>query len=411
MNERMQELIARARAASGKPAAYGPDVDLELYRSVAEHQRVDELSSLEKQIREAAYMAGIDHQVEKKAGSYVQVDHSVVYQAIQEAYVGQLEITSTEEALGRYDGLTEYWWRAVPVDQDKYTARAALNQTHGYFIRVLPGQKVERPVQACLLVAENYLSQNVHNVIIVEEGAEVQVVTGCTVTPQVTEGIHIGVSEFYVKRGATLIFHMIHNWAPGFHVRPRTGVVVEEGGTFVNNYVLLRPVRSIQTYPTVYLRGRGARAQVNSIVYGLKDSVIDIGSRAILEAPDTGAESVSRAVADDSSTLFLRGTLVGKAKGKAHLDCRGILKSPKAQIVAIPELNAERAPECELSHEAAVGPIDQEAILYLMARGLREDQAVALITRGFMNIELPGLPDVLRRQIDQVMQATLEKSL
>lgn len=411
MSERLNELIARAKAAVNKPATYGPDVDLELYRNVAEHQPVDELESLEKQIREAAYMAGIDHQVSNKAGTYLQVDHSVVYRAIQEAYGGQLEVMSTEEALERYDGLQDYWWRAVQVDQDKYTARAALNQTHGYFIRVLPGQKVERPVQACLLVAENYLSQNVHNVIIVEEGAEAQVVTGCTVTPQVTEGIHIGVSEFYVKRGATLIFHMIHNWAPGFHVRPRTGVVVEEGGTFVNNYILLRPVRSIQTYPTVYLRGRGARAEVNSIVYGLKDSVIDIGSRAVLEAEDTAAEAVSRAVADDTSTLYLRGTLVGRARGKAHLDCRGILKSPRARILAIPELNADCAPECELSHEAAVGPIDQEAILYLMARGLTEDQAVALITRGFMNIELPGLPEVLRRQIDQVMQATLQKTL
>ncbi|HHV78835.1 MAG TPA: SufD family Fe-S cluster assembly protein [Firmicutes bacterium] len=413
MNDRLRELEQKALSAVEKRAAYGPDIDLNRYRNVGEHEKIEALESLSRQAREAAYMAGIEQNLERTAGTYMQLDSSVVFEQVQRAYGGQLELLSTDEALAKYDGLPEYWWQAVPVDQDKYTARVALNQTHGYFIRVLPGQKVERPVQACLLVAENFISQNVHNVIVVEEGAEVQVITGCTSITGVKEGLHIGVSEFYVKRGARLTFHMIHNWAENFHVRPRTGVIVEEGGVFVNNYVLVKPVGSLQTSPSVYLRGKASRAEINTIAYGMKRSVIDIGSRIVLEAQDTAGESISRAVADDGSILYLRGMLVGKTdkRAKAHLDCRGILKSPLARIVAIPELDADSSPECDLAHEAAVGPIDQEAILYLMARGLTEDEAVATITRGFMNIELPGLPEALRRQIDQVMEATLHRGL
>jgi len=112
----------------------------------------------------------------------MQVDQSVVYESLNKAYEGQLEIMSTTDALNRYDWLEDYFWKSVPVDQDKFTAQAALNMTHGYFIRVFPHQKPQYPVQSCLLVAENYISQNVHNIIIVEEGAELQVITGCTLS-------------------------------------------------------------------------------------------------------------------------------------------------------------------------------------------------------------------------------------
>ena len=113
---------------------------------------------------------------------------------------------------------------------------------------MLPGERLEEPVQACLLIAETALSQNLHNVVVVEEGAAAHVITGCTVH-RATGGLHIGVSEFFVGKNASLTFTMIHRWAPGLHVRPRTAVVVEEGGTYVSNYLLLGEVASLQMYP------------------------------------------------------------------------------------------------------------------------------------------------------------------
>lgn len=99
----------------------------------------------------------------------------------------------------------------------------------------------------------------------------------------------------FFKKDATLANTMIHNWAEGFHVRPRTGVIAEENATFVNNYILLRPVRSVQAYPRVYLHGAGARPQFNSIMVGIKESLIDMESYAELAGRGTRDDAISRA--------------------------------------------------------------------------------------------------------------------
>jgi hypothetical protein len=409
----LSDIRERAEKAKEKKAALGPDIDLLRYNQHIERGRIESLESLPQQEREAAVMAGINVKEEVRSGSYVQVDHSVVYERLNKLYEGKLEIMSTAEALKKYDWLEDYYWRAVPVDQDKYTAQAELNMTHGYFIRVLPHQKLEYPVQACLLVAENYVSQNVHNMIIVEEGAELQVITGCTLSKGDAEGIHLGISEFFIKKGGKLFFTMIHNWAENFHVRPRTWAIVEEDGVFVSNYVLLKPVKSIQAFPVAYLKGDRSSAKFNTVVYGLKDSYIDLGSRIILEGEDTRGESIARTIAADESLIYARGDLVAKTKGYclAHLDCRGIVFSNRGKIYAIPQLISDGALKAELSHEASIGPIAEEQVEYLMSRGISREDAISVITSGFLNLDIPFLPEVIDRNIKEVIQATAKESM
>lgn len=409
----LSDIKEKAGGAKEKKAVLGPDIDLSRYSQHIEKGRIESLEGLSQQAREAAILAGIDIKEETRSGTYVQVDHSVVYERLNRVYEGKLEIMSTTEALRKYDWLEDYYWKAVPVDQDKYTAQAELNMTHGYFIRVLPHQKLDYPVQACLLVAENYVSQNVHNMIIVEEGADLQVITGCTLSRSDAEGIHIGVSEFYVKKGGKLSFTMIHNWADNFHVRPRTAVVVEEDGMFINNYVLLKPVKSIQAFPVAYIKGERASAKFNTVVYGLKDSYIDIGSRIVFEVPNTRGESVARVIAGDESIIYSRGDLVAKTKEYcvAHLDCRGILFSTKGSIYAIPQLVSDGASKAELSHEASIGPIAEEQVEYLMSRGISREDAISVITSGFLNLDIPYLPQFLDTNIKEVIKATAKESM
>jgi Fe-S cluster assembly scaffold protein SufB len=409
----LSDLKVRAENAKGKKAILGPDIDLSRYSKHIERGKIESLESLPQQAKEAAIMTGINIKEELRSGSYFQVDHSVVYESLNKAYEGQLEIMSTTEALNTYDWLEDYYWRAVPVDQDKYTAQVELNMTHGYFIRVLPYQKPQYPVQSCLLVAESYISQNVHNIIIVEEGAELQVITGCTLAKSDAEGIHLGVSEFFVKKGGKLFFTMIHNWAENFHVRPRTWAVVEEDGAFVSNYVLLKPVKSIQAFPVAYLKGDRSSAKFNTVVYGLRDSYIDLGSRIILEGKETRGESITRTIAADESVIYARGDLVAKTRGYclAHLDCRGIVFSNKAKIYAIPQLASEGALKAELSHEASIGPIAEEQVEYLMSRGISREDAVSVITSGFLNLDIPFIPEFLDRNIKEVIKATAKEAL
>jgi len=412
--ERLQEIRAAAEAAIDKPAALGPDVDIERFKTVSERDKIDSLASLERQVKETVLMSGFDSDESERSASYFQMDRTPIYERVQNAFDNAIEIMSTEDALKRWpeEMLEKYWWRAVMPDKDKYTALVALHQTEGYFIRVKAGHKVEKPIQACLFVSESNVSQNVHNIIIVEDGAEANVITGCNIHTDVKEGLHAGISEFYVGKGAKLTFTMVHNWAEDFSVRPRTGIVVEEDGVYINNYVLLKPVKSIQAFPVAKLVGDRSTAVFNSIVYGLKDSLIDLGSETQLIGKDTRSEAVARTVSLDRSTVYSRGRLIGKNNEcKAHLDCRGIVQSAESTQWAIPDLASEGAPGAELSHEAAISPIAAEEIYYLMSRGLPKDEAISMITRGFVNIEIPGLPEPLRRQIDKAIEDTSKEAM
>ncbi len=282
-----------------------------MFNAAQDAVSIESLEALDKQMKEIALGVGVDSSEEGRSGTYFQVDRSPIYQRVTEMYGGKLEIMSTKDALELYPELMyeHYYWKAVAPDKDKYTALVALQETEGYFIRVLPGQKIDKPIQACLFVSENNITQNVHNVIIMEEGSEANVITGCTIHPKVREGLHAGISEFYVGKGAKLTFTMIHNWAEDFDVRPRTGIVVEEDGTYINNYVMLKPVKSLQSFPVCTLEGDRSVAVFNSIVNGIDDSYIDIGSETQLNGAGTRSEAIARTVSRDTSIVYSRGRL------------------------------------------------------------------------------------------------------
>jgi Fe-S cluster assembly scaffold protein SufB len=393
--ERLAEIRRLAEAAIGKPALLGPDVDITRFRTVSERQRLGSLASLEKQVRETALMSGFTSDESERSASYFQMDRTAIYERVAEDFGGAIEIMGAEEALVRYpDEMAErFWWRAVAPDKDKYAALVALHQTEGYFIRVKAGQRVEKPIQACLFISESDVSQNLHNVIVVEDGAEANVITGCNIGAGVREGLHAGISEFYVGKNAKLTFTMVHNWDKEFSVRPRTTAVVDDDGVFISNYVLLKPVRSIQAFPVARLQGERSRALFTTIVCGLEDSVIDLGTETQL----IGAGS-RRLVARTNDC-------------KAHLDCRGIVQSEDSTQWAIPDLASEGAPGAELSHEAAISPIAAEEVYYLMSRGVPKDEAISTITRGFLDLEIPGLPAALRKRIDDAIAETSRESM
>ncbi|WP_028842189.1 SufB/SufD family protein [Thermodesulfovibrio yellowstonii] len=409
----IKQIQDRAKKALNKTAVYGEDIDLNQFQKHIERGKIESLELLPELAKEAALMAGVDVEEKERSGSYVQMDHSVVYKRLSKLYEGKVELMSTNEAVEVYDWLEDYFWRIVQPDTDKYTAQVALNPTHGYFIRILPGQKLDYPLQTCLMIAEGYISQNVHNIVIVEEGAELHIITGCTLSKADAVGIHLGISEFYVKKGGKLFFTMIHNWAENFYVRPRTAVMVEEDGVYVNNYALLKPVKSIQSFPTVYLKGDRASARFNTVIYGLKDSYIDLGSKIIFEGKDTKGESLARTIADHKSVIYSRGDLIAKTQNycMGRLDCRGIIFSNDASIYAIPQLISHGADRADLSHEASIGPISEEQVEYLMSRGMTKDEATSLITSGFLNLDIPFLPEIIDKHIKEVVQITSKESL
>ncbi|MCK5138758.1 MAG: SufD family Fe-S cluster assembly protein, partial [Thermodesulfovibrionia bacterium] len=255
---------------------------------------------------------------------------------------------------------------------------------------------------------EDGLAQKVHNIIIAEEGSELNIITGCAVGQKVKNGLHIGISEFYVKKNARVSFTMIHNWAEDVAVRPRSATIVEENGVFLSNYICIKPVKTLQMYPTAYCTGENATVRYYTILLAIGGSHMDVGSRVFLKARGSKAEVVTRAITEGGN-IIARGHLIGEVPGiKAHLECRGLILSEQGSIHAIPELEG-KVSDIDMSHEAAVGKIAAEEIQYLMARGLSSDEATAAIVRGFLDVNIKGLPENLEKEIKKAIKIEEKK--
>lgn len=363
---------------------------------------VDEGPEFSREDRERLSQSGIELGMENRCGSYLQMNQQVVHATCAEEGI---EVTSIADALEKYEWLADYMWQLVPKDKDEYTKYvAAQKEPRGYVIIAHKGSTNILPIQACLYLGKEQI-QHVHNIIIAEEGAELHIISGCASGSHVGKGgAHYGISEFYIAKNAKISFTMIHTWGEDIDVFPRSAAKVEENGVFLSNYVCMQPVHKVQMYPTAQLVGENSVARFSSIIIAAPESVLDIGSRAILGAKGAGAELITRAITK-GGTIISRGHIAGKFAGtKGHLECKGLILKD-GTIYAIPEIEGTVI-GTELSHEAAVGKIAQDEIEYLMARGLSEEVATATIIRGFLDVKITGLPEALQRQID----ATIDRA-
>lgn len=374
-------------------------IDLGAFKSAKEAETPKDITELSPEEKERLKLLGLDENIPHE-GEYVQVDAKPV---LCRRKVEGLEVMPITQALKTFDKIGDYLWKAVSPEKDEFTKAAAEDLDDGYFIRVLPGYKLVYPVQTCLYIRTDKIAQKVHNIVIVEEGAELNLITSCSVHPHISSALHIGISEFYVKRGGKLTFTMVHLWGENIAVRPRTGIIVEEGGTYISTYVSLFPVDTIQTAPVCRLRGEGAKASFATIIANHPSSHIDIGGEVHLEAENTRTEIISRNVVYGGVNIA-RGKIIAKApKVKGHLECQGLMLSDEGLMMAIPELDSYYS-DVELTHEAAVGKIAREEVEYLMARGLTEDEATSLIVKGFLSVKIEGLSPELQKQIDKTLE-------
>jgi len=378
------------------------DIKTEDYSfSADEHDYINDLSEINEADSKEFENVGIETDDQNRSATFILKDMSVVHCKSKQAGIDVLTIT---EAMDKYEWLKDYMWKDISPDKDEFTTLAKEKPSGGFFIRSEKDVKSQQPVQTCLHISKEGFSQNVHNVVIAEEGSELHIIAGCSTSAHMKNGLHVGVSEFYVKKGATLKYTMIHDWGEQVNVRPRTVTHVEEGGVFISNYISLKPVGSLQTNPVTYLDGKDSVAIFNSVLVAGPGTDMDTGSVVFLRAENTRAEIVSRAITT-GGRIIARGSIIGEVPGvKGHLECKGLILN-NGLLHAIPELEAH-APNVEMSHEAAVGKIDQREIEYLMARGLNEDEAISTIVRGFLNVDIEGLPASLVKKLDKAITDT-----
>lgn len=393
---------ARIKEALSKKAAYGQDVDITEYESGRRDRDViEDLECSDNVYKDTMKSVGVTSDEEGRSGTIMFIDNTMSH--CSPTVTEGLEILSTQEALKKYDWVKDYFWTAVEPDKDKFTALTYLDDSDGYFIRVKAGYKIKDPIQSCMLIDSAKSIQNVHNIIIIEDGASANLITGCATSPHANDSVHVGVSEMFVGDNADLVFSMIHNWGRETVVRPRTAVNIGKNSHFTNNYVILDDVGTLQTNPVANLNGEGSTAKFNSMCIAQEGSDIDNGSIVNLNARKTSSEIISRSITM-GGRMVARGRLVGNSpEVSAHLECKSIILTEGGTTLAIPELEANYS-DLEMTHEAAVGKIARDQIEYLMSRGLSEEEAVSMIVRGFLSGGIEGLPKELEDKIQEAVK-------
>ena len=397
-----------AEKALNKPSPYGPDVEIENFIKPDKLVESDEVYDQALKIGSRIGFSG----VEISKAPYLQVDEKVLTKHLKQTLEKYgVIVLPIGEALKKFDWVRNYYWKLIPVDLDKYTAAVELyGLGQGYFIYVPKGVKVPFPVYTCLFIYTSGKAQLLHNIIVVDDYAELHVVTGCAVAHGIANALHVGISEFYIGKNAKLTFTMLHAWAPGVHVRPRTGVYVSEGGTFIQYYVLYSDVASIQMFPKVIL-DKSAYCNSVTTVIGWGNSIYDIGSEVELIGNKSSTIIMSRLVGKDNVKIISRARIIGKGIGsKGHIECLGLPLTKTVSITTIPELKIE-CDDVELTHEAAIGKISEDELIYLMSRGLSEDEAKMLIVKGFVKVTVPELPNQIKYAIDQILKLITEKAI
>ncbi|QEE15063.1 SufD family Fe-S cluster assembly protein [Promethearchaeum syntrophicum] len=385
------------------------DIDLNEYKieNLETNQTYDSEQEIPVELKESMKKVGIEVDSDK-SGIFLQSGNKP---DLCVSKVQGIELMPLKEALKKFDGsngklnLQNYFWKAVASDKDKFTAEAAINEiTDGYFIHALAGKKTVFPLQSCLFIPPlPGLKQVVHNIIIAEPGSQLDIITGCTAHTGAKSAIHLGVSEFYVKKDAKVSFTMVHNWTESTKVRPRTGIVLEENAKFSNFYVVMSEVKNLQTNPVIKLIGKNASYFGQTLIYAKGESYYDTGATAHLIGEGSKAEIISRVLAVDNSHVIARGKIIGDGKNvTGHIDCSALLLSPNARVDSIPEINAQN-PEVSLTHEASVGKISDDHIEYLMSRGLTEDEAINLIVSGFLDVDTSPLPPSLAEETKKII--------
>ncbi|MEX2684904.1 MAG: SufD family Fe-S cluster assembly protein [Candidatus Sigynarchaeota archaeon] len=372
------------------------------------HEKVTTIKDLSAEMKEKLARIGFTMAEESGAGAYLQRDQTA---SLCNTRSKGVEVLPIKQAMQKYDWLKDYSWKALNPGTDKFTKDAASappEVIQGYFIRGLQGKIERAAVQTCLYVESKSTKQVVHNIVIAEEGSEINIVTGCLSHGGVGRALHEGITEFYLKKNAKITFTMVHEWGKEMEVRPRTAIILDEGASFINNYIALTPVNSIQANPIAYLNGDNSRVMFQTILYGRGNSRMDLGSRAILKGQNSSAEMISRIITTDKADIVARGLIVGEGSGtKGHLECRGLLLSNTSRIDSIPELDAKN-PDVNITHEAAVGKISQDEINYLMARGATEEEATSMIINGFLSFDLSQLPPEIAKDTKKLVDQTMK---
>ena len=355
-------------------------------------------------------------EAEKKflAGVGAQYESEVVYHSLREDLQKQGVIfTDTDSAIREYPDLVrEYFGTIIPHDDNKFAALNTAVWSGGSFVYIPAGVKVDIPLQAYFRINAESMGQFERTLIIVEEGAQVHYVEGCTAPMYTTESLHSAVVEIIVKKGARCRYTTIQNWANNIYNLVTKRAVAHEDALmeWVDGNL---GSRLTMKYPAVHMRGKGARGEILSIAFAGKGQHQDAGGKVVHEAPYTSSRIISKSISKNGGRSSYRGLLkvMDGAKGsKSNVVCDALILDPISRSDTYPYIEIDED-DVKLGHEASVSKIGEEQLFYLMSRGLSEAEASTLIVSGFIEPLVKELPMEYAVEMNKLIQLQMEGSV
>lgn len=370
---------------------------------------------VEGEIKETFDKLGIQ-EAEKTslAGVGAQYDSEVVYHNLTESLEKQGVIyMDMDMAVKTHPELVkEYFMKCIKSNYHKFISLHAAVWSGGSFVYVPKGVKVEMPLQSYFRLNSPESGQFEHTLIIVEEGASLHFIEGCSAPKYSSQALHAGAVELFVKKDAKLRYSTIENWSRNmYNLNTKRAVIDEAGsiewvsGSFGSKVSML--------YPMSILRGERARAEFTGITFASGGQYLDTGAKMVHAAPYTTSIVNSKSISKNGGTALYRGLLKvapNAHSSKATVNCESLMLDNISRSDTIPTIDIQ-TDDVDIGHEAKIGRISDESIFYLMSRGIDEDEAKAMIVRGFVEPISKELPLEYAVELNNLIQLELEGTI
>jgi Fe-S cluster assembly protein SufB len=345
------------------------------------------------------------------AGVAAQYESEVVYHKIREDLEEQGVIfLDTDTGLREHPELfQEYFGSVIPVGDNKFASLNTAVWSGGSFIYVPPGVHVEIPLQAYFRINTENMGQFERTLIIVDEGAYVHYVEGCTAPIYSSDSLHSAVVEIIVKKNARCRYTTIQNWSNNVYNLVTKRAVAHEGATMewvdgnIGSKVTMK-------YPSVWLLGEHAKGEVLSIAFAGEGQHQDAGAKMVHVAPNTSSTIISKSVARGGGRTSYRGLVQideGAHGSRSTVKCDALLVDTISRSDTYPYVDV-REDDVSMGHEATVSKVSEDQLFYLMSRGLSEDEAMAMIVRGFVEPIARELPMEYALELNRLIELQME---
>jgi Fe-S cluster assembly protein SufB len=345
------------------------------------------------------------------AGVAAQYESEVVYHKIREDLEEQGVIfLDTDTGLREHPELfQEYFASVIPAGDNKFSALNTAVWSGGSFIYVPKGVHVEIPLQAYFRINTENMGQFERTLIIVDEDAYVHYVEGCTAPIYSTDSLHSAVVEIVVKKGARCRYTTIQNWSTNVYNLVTKRAIAHEGATMewidgnLGSKVTMK-------YPAVWLMGPHAKGETLSVAFAGPDQHQDAGSKMVHAAPHTSSSIISKSVARGGGRASYRGLVQiqkGATKSASTVRCDALLVDDVSRSDTYPYVDV-REDDVSMGHEATVSKVSEEQLFYLMSRGIAEDEAMAMIVRGFIEPIARELPMEYALELNRLIELQME---